>query len=215
MTEIGSGGNVYTQGEPEQFDNVVLTTPAHLSAEIVKSVNPEASGLLRQIPFADAVIVTFELSAQEVGDRMTSTGFLVPGGAMRPVTGATFSSAKWSDRCRAGTALIRVFLGRSGWPEVRDMSDEECASSAMKALERALGTEVSARSSFVNRMPNSLPQYLVGHVELMKSVHRALESTPFLSICCTSCRGVGIPDCIVSAKQHAAELSSKPEQVYV
>ncbi|MCH8978562.1 MAG: protoporphyrinogen oxidase [Armatimonadetes bacterium] len=212
---VGRNGSVTTAGGEERFDHVAVVTPSWAAVDIVSAANPRASELMAKILFADAAIVTFVIGADQVEERLQGTGFLVPKGALRPVTGATFSSEKWEGRCDDDTAIIRAFLGRDGWLELRDMSDDDCVRAAKVALSKALGAELVPLSSQVVRMPDALPQYQVGHVELVDRIEQALESTPAISVCGTSYRGIGIPDCITNARKHAQKLTNQLEESYV
>jgi oxygen-dependent protoporphyrinogen oxidase len=56
----------------------------------------------------------------------------------------------------------------------------------------------------IYRWKRALPQYNLGHLDLLKQIDERLTSLPRVALCGAAYRGVGIPDCIQSG-QAAAE----------
>lgn len=55
----------------------------------------------------------------------------------------------------------------------------------------------------VNRWVNAMPQYVLGHLERLDEIERALSRFGGLVLTGSAYRGVGIPDCIRDASMAA------------
>ncbi|HBL44901.1 MAG TPA: protoporphyrinogen oxidase, partial [Planctomycetaceae bacterium] len=55
----------------------------------------------------------------------------------------------------------------------------------------------------------SMPQYHLGHLQLVEQIEQTAASLPGLELAGNAYRGVGIPDCIHSAEQAADRLMAE------
>ena len=62
------------------------------------------------------------------------------------------------------------------------------------------------RMSWVERHPNAMAQYRVGHLDLVKEIDAGLSKWPHLKLAGNGFQGVGIPDCIHRAEGCADEI---------
>jgi oxygen-dependent protoporphyrinogen oxidase len=51
-----------------------------------------------------------------------------------------------------------------------------------------------------------MPQYHVGHLELVEAIEASVERYPALALAGNAFRGVGIPDCVHSGEQAAERV---------
>ena len=58
----------------------------------------------------------------------------------------------------------------------------------------------------VQRWGGALPQYAVGHLDLVDAVRAEVEGVPGLAVCGAAYDGVGIPACIASARRAVAQV---------
>ena len=141
-----------------------------------------------------------------------SSGFLVPPVDGRTIKAVTYSSTKWGWLGeRAGADLvIRLSVGRQGEEVVLQRPDDELAALALTELSLALGAPVPRPTdATVVRWGGALPQYAVGHVDLVATVRAAVAAVPGLAICGAYLDGVGVPACIASGRRAAAELLAR------
>ena len=85
-------------------------------------------------------------------------------------------------------------------------SDEEIVEMALMDLKRIADISDAPVLNRVFRWPNSMPEYAVGHqnkIEKLKKLAQA-EKAHLLYLSGNIMRGVGIPDCIVQAKETAS-----------
>jgi oxygen-dependent protoporphyrinogen oxidase len=76
------------------------------------------------------------------------------------------------------------------------LSDEELAGRLRSELREKMG--VTAEPAFVRiqRWPDSMPQYAVGHERLVASLEERLADQPGLYLAGNAYKGFGIPDCV-------------------
>ena len=59
----------------------------------------------------------------------------------------------------------------------------------------------------VHRWPRGMPQYVLGHPELLARIDDSLATHPGLAVAGAAYRGVGIPDCIQSGELAAQTVA--------
>lgn len=201
------------EGEDIESDGLVLATPAHVTAGLLRSVAPESASRLGEIPYASTALVAALVDLG--GVELKGSGFLIPATEGTFIKASTFVSNKWpwtTDHIPAGTALVRMSIGRFGdGPEVwSSLSDEEIVERAFadwqtitsRPESRLLGSEVQ-------RWNSALPQYLPGHAERIAAIDAEIADLPGLELAGSVYGGVGIPACIARADA-AAQRVNRP-----
>ena len=143
----------------------------------------------------------------ELQGRTDAFGLIVPRKEGRPTLAISYTSQKYPGRVPDGQLLLRIFLGGALAPETVDQSDEQLIALASSELRAILGWNGSkAKWQAVIRWRQSMPQYLVGHVERMQQLQQCLTQYPTLKVCGAGYSGVGIPQCVRSGRLAATEL---------
>jgi oxygen-dependent protoporphyrinogen oxidase len=210
--ERGEGGDGWrltlgptTAIEHLDVDAVVVATPAPSAARLLASVAPRAAFALAGIEYASMALVTFCLD-QELG--LTGSGFLVPPVDGTVIKGATSSTAKWqwARDVAADRTLVRTSIGRAGETLMLQHDDATLVDLALTDLKAAVGDVGQVIDTHVQRWGGGLPQYEVGHLDLVATVHADVASVAGLEVCGAAYRGVGIPAVIGTARAAAARL---------
>ena len=119
----------------------------------------------------------------------------------------TWSSAKWPGRAPAGGLLLRAFIGGRRHPHLPDRDDDELLALVRDELARIPGFAFIRTGApavrRVQRWPDGTPLYRVGHREWLSRVRAACAATPGVWLAGAPYDGVGIPDCIRSARAAA------------
>lgn len=189
------GWLVRTTVGDEHFDAVVLATPAPATSRLLADVAPRSSFALADVTMASVVIVTF------VFDReldLTGSGFLVAPSEPVAIKASTFSSNKWGWLGQPGRTVLRASLGRAGEPMLYD--DPTITELALTDLRSVLGTLPQPAATHVQRWGGGLPQYAVGHLEMLDTIDDELADLPGLVVAGATYRGIGIPAVIASAQ---------------
>jgi oxygen-dependent protoporphyrinogen oxidase len=186
-------------------DAVVIAAPASPAARLLSDVAPAASAELAAVETASVAIVTTVWRSEDAPSP-GSSGYLVPAEYRRPVKAVTFSSTKWAHLALPGLTVVRCSIGRIG--DVCDLQQDDADLVAAAAAELTsyagfVATPVAAR---VSRWGGALPQYAVGHRERVARIRAAVAAQPGLVVCGATYDGVGVPACIATGRQAAAEV---------
>ncbi|HJR90631.1 MAG TPA: protoporphyrinogen oxidase, partial [Aeromicrobium sp.] len=97
-----------------------------------------------------------------------------------------------------GRTVLRASLGRAGEPLLYD--DATMTELALADLRSILGALPEPVASQVQRWGGGLPQYAVGHLEMLETIDTELGELGGLAVAGAAYRGVGIPAVIASAQ---------------
>ena len=192
--------NLTLDTETLDTDALILATPAYVSATLLASSDPELASALRSIPYASTATVSLAYRLSDVPRELDGYGYVIPRRAGRKALACTWTSTKFPHRAPGGYALIRVFVGRAGQDIPWNKND--LLDLAMEELNLTLNIIAEPILSRVFMWDKAMPQYNLGHPEILKHIDAALENHPGLALAGNGYRGIGIPDCI-----HSGELA--------
>jgi oxygen-dependent protoporphyrinogen oxidase len=118
----------------------------------------------------------------------------------------TFYGQKWPAAARPGTTLLRASVGRAGEPPPDD--DEALVRAVHKELAPLLRLPKRPSDAFVARWDAGLPQYALGHLDLVARVEADVHRTNGLAVAGAAYRGVGIAACVRSGEEAAARVAA-------
>lgn len=202
LAPSGAAWSLYVNGEWLHFDHVILACRANDATNLMAPVDGTAADLLASIPFTGSSVWTFCYRRSEIANKLDAFGFLVPRAERRVIMACTFLNTKWEGRVPDDKAVIRCFSGNP------DSSREEVE----EDLRRLMGIKAEPLFVLDHRWPGSMPQYTVGHTARMDALEARMRDIPALWLAGNSYRGLGIPDCVRSAREVtqaiAAELTA-------
>ena len=189
-------------GSSLEADAVILATPAFVSGTVLASLDPVLATDLQSIPYASTATVSLAYKQGDVPRDLDGYGYVIPRRAGRKALACTWTSTKFPHRAPDGYALIRVFVGRAG----RDIpwNENELLELATEELKITLGITAEPLLQRVFMWDRAMPQYNLGHPEILNRIDAALERHPGLALAGNGYRGIGIPDCI-----HSGEVAVK------
>lgn len=186
---------------------VVVTTPAAVAARLTARLNPPLAQRLAAAEATSSAVVTLGYAGIDGGFPAAGSGFLVPRGEGCRLLACTWSSAKWPGRAPAGGLLLRAFIGGRRHPHLPDRDDDDLLALVRDELARIPGFDFIRTGApavrRVQRWPDGTPLYRVGHREWLSRVRAACAATPGVWLAGAPYDGVGIPDCIRSARAAA------------
>ncbi len=194
-------------GSTETFDGLILATPSHVAARLLGPVDEELSRDLGRISHSGTAIVTVAYERGQIKHPMDGMGFVVPAIEGRPILAGSFSSQKYVHRAPRGKTLIRVFAGGDRHPEMAEMDDGKLVPLVCDELASLLGIQGDPVYQTVAHWPGTMPQYHVGHVELIKGIQARVGGITNLALAGNAFSGVGIPHCIHTGEQAAEAVS--------
>jgi oxygen-dependent protoporphyrinogen oxidase len=183
-----------------EFDSVILATPAYVSGTLLASFAPTLASDLQKIPYASTATISLAYRQSDLPRKLDGYGYIIPRREGRKALACTWTSTKFPHRAPEGYALIRVFVGRAGqdipWKE------KDLLALAKEELNLTLGVTAEPVLSRVFLWDKAMPQYNLGHPEILKRIDAELENHAGLALAGNGYRGIGIPDCI-----HSGELA--------
>lgn len=191
-----------------EVDAVVVATPAPAAARLLSEVAPRAAFALAGVEYASVALVTFCLDGEL---SQPGSGFLAPPVDGTVIKGATFSSSKWqwTRDAASGRSIVRTSIGRAGETLLLQHDEESLIQLALADLTAAAGQVGPVVDAHVQRWGGGLPQYEVGHLDLVDDLEADIASVEGLEVCGAAYRGVGIPAVIGTARAAAARLSGR------
>jgi oxygen-dependent protoporphyrinogen oxidase len=210
IVELGDELTVeLASGAREVFDGVVIAAPASETADMLAQLDAGLTADLRRIPYVSSATVSFAFNAADVADKQIGRGFVSPRAEGRTLTAVTWTSNKFGGRVPDGVALLRGFVGRAGNQRPAHLEDAELIPLVRAELQAILGIDAEPLLTRVYRWPRAMPQYNLGHPELLASLAGRLTTHPGIALTGAAYRGVGIPDCISDATAQANALADR------
>jgi len=200
----GQHWRVHTAAESLDADVVIIATPAFAAADLLRTVSPEATETLYEIPYASVATVTLAYPKGVGAIDSGISGFLVPRSEGRTITACTVLSNKWLHLAPPDVALIRCSIGRRHQSEALHLDDDALVRRVHHDLRDALRITAEPITARVVRWPQALPQYVAGHQQRIWDIERALPEG--LVLAGAAYEGVGLATCIAHAERVATEV---------
>ena len=193
-------------GENQQqvFDNVILATSARGAARLAENIDSSLADQLGQITAASATVISLGYRRDQISHPLDGFGLVVPLVEKRPLIAASFSSVKFPGRAPDGHVLLRVFIGGACQAELLEQSDDQLIETTLSQLEQLVGARGEPVLSHVTRWNRAMPQYHLGHLELVDQINSSVSCLAGLEVAGNAYHGVGIPACI-----HAGEMAAE------
>jgi protoporphyrinogen/coproporphyrinogen III oxidase len=188
---------------------VILATPAPVAGRLIHSLD-DALAPLQSINSASAAMVTFVFDAARTALPPTGTGILVPlatawSDDIMMTTAVTFLDRKWEHLGREGEILLRAHVGRIDDRRSEVLDDDALIERVRAELATMLGGVGDTLAARVQRWPQGLPQYYVGHEQVVTRARQAL-SRHAIRLAGSAYDGVGIPASIGSGRRGARDV---------
>jgi oxygen-dependent protoporphyrinogen oxidase len=198
--------------ETLETDAVVLAAPAGPTGRLLASLTPAAEDFAA-IPYASTAVVTMVVEIVVP----TGSGLLAPVGELPTIKAMTHSSNKWDWVNRqaratwgADASVVRASVGRFGDARQLQISDGELLRRTFAEATTLPGwRSATLVDGHLQRWGGALPQYLVGHWDVVASVRASLANQPGLAVCGAAMDGVGIAACVASATAAAAKIEQE------
>ena len=191
-------------GETEQVDGLIMTAPSHAAAKLLEPVDRELAELLSRITHSGTAVLSIGYERRQIAHPLDGLGIVVPAVEKSPILACSLSSRKYTHRAPEGKVLLRVFVGGTRRPEMAQMDENQMLPEILGELARLLGIQGEPIYRRIARWPNAMPQYHVGHKQLVERIESRAAELPDFQLAGNAYHGVGIPDCI-NAAQKAAE----------
>jgi oxygen-dependent protoporphyrinogen oxidase len=200
---------VMADGAALEADAVICALPAYRAAPLFESHSPALARGLATIGYESAAVVNLAYREGDFPRAPLSFGFVVPAIERRRIIAGSFTSLKFDGRAPVGTILVRAFVGGAMQSELMALDDGAMIEVVREEFRALLDAEAAPLWARVNRWPESMPQYAVGHHGRVAEIERAAAVLPGLELAGAALRGVGIPDCVFGGERAAQAVFSK------
>jgi oxygen-dependent protoporphyrinogen oxidase len=193
-------------------DAVIFALPAGPLASLLRAHDRDLAAMIDSITAASSAVLNFMYKKEDVKHPLDGFGFVVPAIERRSIIACSFSSVKYAGRAPNDLVSLRVFMGGAMNPKIYELDDAAMVMAAKKDIAAYLGIKKNEIWSCVKRWPQSMPQYAVGHCELVEKIEERIGQMPGIYVCGNAFKGVGIPDCISSGNDAARRLLAASER---
>ena len=197
---------VFADGRRLEADAVILATPAFVTADLLKQLDPMLSERLIKIPYVSTSTVSLAYKRSGFPHPLNGFGFIVPRSEQRLVLACTWTSTKFPHRAPSDHVLIRCFVGGAG--REAPVLEEESAliKKVREDLKAIMGISIPPVFAKIYRWEKGTPQYNVGHLERVAEIEKMTDGHPGLFLTGAAYRGVGVSDCIHQGTQTAEKV---------
>jgi len=101
-----------------------------------------------------------------------------------------------------------VFVGGATQPDLFELEDDDLKTMVRGELGSLLGASGEPLLIEVARHPRAMPQYTLGHLELVEAIRLRASRHSRLILAGNAFHGVGIPDCVRSGQDAADAMLS-------
>jgi len=215
--------------------SVVSTAPAHALKGVLDSVLPEAKVLTSKIrrnimrtgiyhPPVAAVTVAYPKSSFKDVELPNGFGNLqdLPGfGSLNPRTegvrtlGTLWTSSLFPGRAPKDYHLLLNYIGGSRDTGLANLPEEEIIAEVDKGCRQVLLKPDAPEPKVLGLKiwPTAIPQYELGHLEIIKELEEAESKIPGLWVCGNYRTGVAFPDCVTFGYDHAKVVKKFVDEI--
>ena len=200
---------VETEHDTLEADAICLTTPAYISAELLRETHSALACALQNISYESSATINLAYKRSDVAHPLNGFGFVVPVIEGLSLIACTFSSVKFAGRAPTEQVLLRAFVGGALQRDIMQLDDGEMVSRVQQDLSSLLQISNPPLFTTIARWERAMPQYHVGHLERVETIRRYERELPGLTLAGAAFSGVGIPDCVRSGEAAAEVMTSE------
>jgi oxygen-dependent protoporphyrinogen oxidase len=146
-------------------------------------------------------VVCLGLHQAQIQADTDAFGALIPRSEGIRTLGAIFSSGTFTGRAPKDKVLLTCMIGGRHDPEANDLSDEELRDQVLSDLRPFLGITGEPSFERVVRWAKGIPQYELGHLDLIATANAAAEEAGGIFLGGNSVAGVSFNQCIAHAEE--------------
>ena len=124
----------------------------------------------------------------------------------------TFVHKKFPYRVPGDKKLLRCFFSSSRMPDLLTHNDEALKQIARQELKEILGITAEPTFARTFRWERAMAQYETGHLDRVAAMEKVIAEMPGFHIVGNSFHGIGVPDCIKSARLAVEQITSGVSQ---
>ncbi len=187
---------------------LVLSTPAPVSASLLHPLDKELGRLLGGIEYGPVAVLHMGLSRHQVRHSLDGTGFLSGRRDGLAVNGNLWMSRIFPDRAPRGKVLLTSYLGGVRQPQRLDHDDDRLVDEALGSLAPILGIRGAPEQIGIRRHFRGLPLYHGQYHARLAQVRRQLQTLPGLHLNGNYMDGVSVRERIFQGERLARTITA-------
>ena len=188
-------------GELLKVMSVVFATPAFITADLLKKIDPALSSDLFSIHYVSTATISLAYERKDVTYPLNGFGFVIPRSENRKIMACTWTSIKFAHRVPDDKLLIRCFVGGIKNEHLTRLKESALIAIVCEELRDIMGIQAAPLFAKVFCWEKSMPQYTIGHETKILKIEERLSSNPGIFLAGNAYRGIGISDCIKSGEK--------------
>ncbi|XP_028770972.1 protoporphyrinogen oxidase 1, chloroplastic-like [Neltuma alba] len=222
ISKLDSGEYSLTYETPEgvvsvQSKTVVLTIPSHVASTLLRPLSTTAADALSKFYYPPVAAVSISYPKEAIRTECLIDGELKGFGQLHPrsqgveTLGTIYSSSLFPNRAPPGRILLLNYIGGATNPGILSKTDDALVEAVDRDLRKIL-INPNAKDPHVlgvRLWPQAIPQFLVGHFDLLDAANAALKNTGHegLFLGGNYVSGVALGRCVEGAYEVAAEVN--------
>jgi len=199
--DVGKSGKI-------QANAVVFATQPHVTAQLLDGLDSHAANAASKITAPPVSVVYMGYKRGQIDHPMDGLGFLAARDENRRLLGAQFCSTMFEGRAPAGHVSMAAYVGGTANPELAGLSPDELQNLAHNEFKDLLGIKGAPVISRVRHWNRGLPQYRIGHEDIVKDIKSMNQRMPGLYATGNYFSGPSIACCLKQAGDTAKDVSS-------
>lgn len=191
----------FADGETVTSKRVILAAPIHATARMIAGFAPDAAARLAATACCAIAVVCTAYRREEVRHDMNGFGFLIPRSEGKRALGCIWTSSVFPHQAPAGHVLLRTMIGGATDPAAVDLDDAALLDVVAREVHPLLGIDGAPIQSRIFRHRSAIPQYGLNHSDTLAACDAIEAAHPGLAFAGNGYRGVGLNDCVVSARR--------------
>jgi len=179
-----------------EAESVMVASPAHVTAEIVKDMDKQLSVSLNEIYYPSISVVCLGFKRAHIHHPLDGFGFLIPNREKRKILGTLWDSSIFPNRAPDGYVLLRSMVGGARMSDLAMEPDDVLVQIVLEELRDIMGVKAAPDFMRVYRHEKGIPQYFPGHEKRLESVFEKASKYKGFYLTGNAYRGIGVNDCI-------------------
>lgn len=191
--------------------HLILATPADVAATLLRFVDPSFERTLTKIEYAPVAVVSLSYSRAQIKNPLNGFGFLIPRSQRLRTLGTVWNSSLFPGRAPIDHALLTSFVGGVTDPQAADLSPQQIADLVHQEIAPILEITGAPAFSTVEIYPRAIPQYNLGHADLLAAIEQARAGLSSLHFAGNYWQGPSVGNCIERSSQIADEIAAQSQ----
>jgi len=186
-------------------NRLIIATPAHQAAMLLRDVDPQFESVLSAIAYAPVAVASLGYPKSAIHHSLEGFGFLVPRSSGLRILGTVWNSSLFPNRAPDGHVLLTSFVGGATGPNTVSLPEPEIVSVVHRELASVLDISHPPSFSHVEAWQHAIPQYNLGHIQLIARLNQMQSKYPSIRLIGNYLRGPALGACVEQALTIAQE----------